>query len=142
MYDPTIVQPMRDETVAMGLEELTTVAAVDAVLANHSGTALVMVNSVCGCAAGTARPGLKLAMSHDVTPDKAYSVFAGVDTEATQRARSYFGEEFQPSSPSMALLRDGEVVAMLHRHMIEGRSPEDIAADLTAAFDKHCGTTV
>ena len=126
----------------MGLEELTTVAAVDAVLGNHSGTALVMVNSVCGCAAGTARPGLKLAMSHDVTPDKAYSVFAGVDTEATQRARSYFGEEFQPSSPSMALLRDGEVVAMLHRHMIEGRSPEDIAADLTAAFDKHCGTTV
>ncbi|MEE8477453.1 MAG: BrxA/BrxB family bacilliredoxin [Gemmatimonadales bacterium] len=142
MYDPTLVQPMRDETVAMGLEELTTVAAVDAVLANHSGTALVMVNSVCGCAAGTARPGLKLAMSHDVTPDKAYSVFAGVDTEATQRARSYFGEEFQPSSPSMALLRDGEVVAMLHRHMIEGRSPEEIAADLTAAFDKHCGTTV
>lgn len=142
MYDPTLVQPMRDETVAMGLEELTTVAAVDAVLANHSGTALVMVNSVCGCAAGTARPGLKLAMSHDVTPDKAYSVFAGVDTEATQRARSYFGEEFQPSSPSMALLRDGEVVAMLHRHMIEGRSPENIAADLTAAFDKHCGTTV
>ena len=142
MYDPTLVQPMRDETVAMGLEELNTVAAVDAVLANHSGTALVMVNSVCGCAAGTARPGLKLAMSHDVTPDKAYSVFAGVDTEATQRARSYFGEEFQPSSPSMALLRDGEVVAMLHRHMIEGRSPEEIAADLTAAFDKHCGTTV
>ena len=142
MYDPTIVQPMRDETVAMGLEELTTVAAVDAVLANHSGTALVMVNSVCGCAAGTARPGLKLAMSHDVTPDKAYSVFAGADTEATQRARSYFGEEFQPSSPSMALLHDGEVVTMLHRHMIEGRSPEEIAADLTAAFDKHCGTTV
>ncbi len=142
MYDPTLVQPMRDETVAMGLEELTTVAAVDAVLANHSGTALVMVNSVCGCAAGTARPALKLAMSHDVTPDKAYSVFAGVDTEATQRARSYFGEEFQPSSPSLALLRDGEVVAMLHRHMIEGRSPEEIAADLTAAFDKHCGTTV
>ncbi len=142
MYDPTLVQPMRDETVAMGLEELTTVAAVDAVLGNHSGTALVLVNSVCGCAAGTARPGLKLAMSHDVTPDKAYSVFAGVDTEATQRARSYFGEEFQPSSPSMALLRDGEVVAMLHRHMIEGRSPEEIAADLTAAFDKHCGTRV
>ncbi len=142
MYDPTLVQPMRDETVAMGLEELTTVAAVDAVLGNHSGTALVMVNSVCGCAAGTARPALKLAMSHDVTPDKAYSVFAGVDTEATQRARSYFGEEFQPSSPSMALLRDGEVVTMLHRHMIEGRSPEDIAADLTAAFDRHCGTTV
>ena len=142
MYDPTLVQPMRDETVAMGLEELTTVAAVDVVLGNHSGTALVMVNSVCGCAAGTARPGLKLAMSHDVTPDKAYSVFAGMDTEATQRARSYFGEEFQPSSPSMALLRDGQVVAMLHRHMIEGRSPEEIAADLTAAFDKHCGTTV
>lgn len=142
MYDPRLVQPMRDETVAMGLEELTTVAEVDGVFANHSGTALVLVNSVCGCAAGTARPALRIAMSHSVTPGKAYSVFAGMDTEATQRARSYFGEEFQPSSPSMALLRDGEVVAMLHRHMIEGRSPDDIAADLTAAFDKHCGTTV
>jgi putative YphP/YqiW family bacilliredoxin len=142
MYDPRLVQPMRDETVAMGFEELTTIAEVDAALANHNGTALVLVNSVCGCAAGTARPALKLAMSHSVTPDKGYSVFAGMDTDATQRARSYFGEEFQPSSPSMALLRDGEVVTMLHRHMIEGRSLEDIAADLTAAFDKHCGTTV
>lgn len=133
---------MRDETVAMGLEELTTVAAVDQALANQTGTALVLVNSVCGCAAGTARPAVKLAMGHGTTPDKAYSVFAGMDTDATQRARSYFGEEFQPSSPSMALLRDGEVVVMLHRHMIEGRSPQEIAADLTAAFDEHCGSTV
>ena len=142
MYDPRLVQPMRDETVAIGLEELTTVEAVDAVLGNHTGTALVLVNSVCGCAAGTARPAVRLAMGHATKPDKAYSVFAGMDTEATQRARSYFGEEYQPSSPSMALLRDGEVVMMLHRHMIEGRSPEDIAADLTAAFDHHCGAQV
>ena len=133
---------MRDETMAMGIEELTTVAEVDAVFSNHSGTALVLVNSVCGCAAGTARPALRQALSHDVTPGKVYSVFAGMDTEATQRARSYFGEDFQPSSPSMALLSDGDVVMMLHRHMIEGRSLEDISADLTAAFDKHCGTTV
>ncbi len=142
MYDPALVQPMRDETMAMGIEELTTVAEVDAVFSNHSGTALVLVNSVCGCAAGTARPALRQALSHDVTPGKVYSVFAGMDTEATQRARSYFGEDFQPSSPSMALLSDGDVVMMLHRHMIEGRSLEDISADLTAAFDKHCGTTV
>ena len=101
MYDARLVQPMRDETVAMGLEELTTVAEVDAVFANHSGTALVLVNSVCGCAAGTARPALKHALSHGVTPDKVYSVFAGMDKDATQRARSYFGEDFQPSSPSM-----------------------------------------
>jgi putative YphP/YqiW family bacilliredoxin len=142
MYDPQIVQPMRDETVAMGLKELTTVGEVDSALGNHAGTALVLVNSVCGCAAGTARPALKVALGHSVTPDASYSVFAGQDADATQRARSYLGEEYQPSSPSMALLRDGEVVAMLHRHMIEGRSSEDIAADLTAAFDKYCGTTV
>jgi putative YphP/YqiW family bacilliredoxin len=133
---------MRDEAVAMGLKELTTVAEVDGALGNHGGTSLVLVNSVCGCAAGTARPAIKLAMAHSVTPDVSYSVFAGQDADATQRARSYFGEEYQPSSPSMALLRDGEVVTMLHRHMIEGRSSEDIAADLTAAFDKYCGTTV
>lgn len=142
MYDPRLVQPMRDETVAMGLQELTSVAAVDGALSNHRGTALVLVNSVCGCAAGMARPAVKLALGHSVTPDQAYSVFAGVDSEATQRARSYFGDEFQPSSPSMALFNDGEVVMMLHRHMIEGRDPEEIASDLTAAFDKHCGTTV
>ena len=142
MYDPQIVQPMRDETVAMGLKELTTVVEVDGALGNHAGTSLVLVNSVCGCAAGTARPAIKLAMAHSVKPDVSYSVFAGQDADATQRARSYFGEDYQPSSPSMALMRDGEVVAMLHRHMIEGRSSEDIAADLTAAFDKYCGTTV
>ena len=142
MYDPRLVQPMRDETVAMGLTELTTVNEVDDALANQNGTALVLVNSVCGCAAGMARPAVKMAMSHNTTPDVAYSVFAGQDADATQRARSYFGDEYQPSSPSMALMRDGEVVLMLHRHMIEGRSPEDIASDLTAAFDQHCTTAV
>ena len=142
MYDPQLVQPMRDETVGIGLTELTTVAEVDAALGNPGGTVLVLVNSVCGCAAGVARPAVKIALGHGVTPTAAYSVFAGQDADATQRARSYFGEEYQPSSPSMALFHDGEVVTMLHRHMIEGRTPEDIAADLTAAFDEHCGTTV
>ena len=115
MYDPRLVQPMRDETAAMGLQELTTVAGVDEALGNQTGTALVLVNSVCGCAAGMARPALRLALGHSVKPDQVFSVFAGVDVDATARARSYFGEEFQPSSPAMALLRDGEVVTMLHR---------------------------
>lgn len=123
----------------MGFEELTSVAGVDAALANQAGTALVFVNSVCGCAAGNARPALRLALRHGTTPDHLFTVFAGQDVDATHRARSYFGE-YQPSSPSMALLRDGEVVYMVHRHMIEGRTPESVAADLTAAFDKHCGT--
>jgi len=142
MYDPHLVQPMRDETVEMGLQELTTVAEVDAALGNLSGTALVLVNSVCGCAAGNARPAIRAALGNAVKPDHLYSVFAGQDAEATQRARSYFGEDYQPSSPSMALLRDGEVVYMMHRHMIEGRAPEDVAGDLVAAFDKFCGSTV
>jgi len=138
-YDPRLVDPMRQETTRMGFQELTSVAAVDAALANLTGSALVFVNSVCGCAAGNARPALRLALQHGTTPEQLLTVFAGQDVEATDRARSYFGE-YQPSSPSMALLRDGEVVYMQHRHMIEGRTPESVAADLTAAFDKHCGT--
>ncbi len=141
MYDPQLVAPMREETVQLGAKELRTVAEVDQALANQSGTTLVFVNSVCGCAAGMARPALRLALKHAVTPQAVYSVFAGQDTDATARARSYFGE-YQPSSPSMALLRDGEVVYIMHRHMIEGRSPEEIARDLTAEFEKHCAAQV
>ncbi len=140
-YDPALVQPMRDEATRFGAQELRTVAEVDEALANQTGTALVFVNSVCGCAAGNARPALALALAHPVRPNAVFTVFAGQDVDATARARSYFGE-YQPSSPSMALLRDGEVVHMMHRHMIEGRDPIDIVADLTAAFEQYCATPV
>lgn len=139
-YDPRLVKPMRDEMVRMGARELLTVADVDAALGDSRGTILVFVNSVCGCAAGGARPALSLALQHPVRPQQVVTVFAGQDTEATDRARQYFAD-YAPSSPSMALLRDGEVVHFVHRHMIEGHAPIDVARDLTAAFDKHCATT-
>jgi putative YphP/YqiW family bacilliredoxin len=110
---------MREEATRLGAQELQTVAEVDEALANQTGTALVFVNSVCGCAAGNARPALAQALQHPVRPNAVLTVFAGQDVDATARARSYFGE-YQPSSPSMALIRDGEVVYMMHRHMIEG----------------------
>ena len=124
----------------MGAKELTTGAAVDEVLGDQRGTTLVFVNSVCGCAAGSARPALALALKHSTIPQQTVTVFAGQDLEATARARQYFSQ-YQPSSPSLALFRDGEVVHMVHRHQIEGRPPQAIAADLTAAFDKHCVTS-
>jgi len=132
-----MVQPMREQVTRLGVQELRSVAEVDAALGPGVGTTLVFVNSVCGCAAGAARPALSLALRHPVRPRQLFTVFAGQDTDAAARARSYFAE-YQPSSPSIALLRDGEVVHFVHRHMIEGRGPEAIAADLTAAFDKHC----
>ena len=140
-YDPRLVAPMRDEMVRMGAKELKTVAEVDEALGDQKGTMLVFVNSVCGCAAGNARPALAQALKHGVRPQQVVTVFAGQDLDATARARQYFGE-FQPSSPSMALLRDGEVVHFIHRHQIEGRAPQTVAANLTAAFDKFCGATV
>ena len=136
-YLESMVKPMREEVTRLGVTELKSVAEVDAALGPGEGTALVFVNSVCGCAAGTARPGLSLALRHSVKPQQLYTVFAGQDLDATARARSYFAE-YQPSSPSVALLRDGEVVHFVHRHMIEGRTPQLIAADLIAAFEKHC----
>jgi putative YphP/YqiW family bacilliredoxin len=139
-YDPRLVQPMRDEMLRMGATELKTVADVDAALGDPKGTMLVFVNSVCGCAAGGARPALAVALQHANRPQQVVTVFAGQDTDATARARQYFAE-YAPSSPSMALLRDGEVVHFVHRHMIEGRPPQDVARDLIAAFDKHCATT-
>lgn len=134
-YPPALVAPMRDEMTRMGATELKTAAAVDAALGDARGSALVFINSVCGCAAGNARPALALALRHGVKPQQVLTVFAGQDVEATARARQFFSE-YQPSSPSIALIRDGEVVHFVHRHQIEGRTPQAIAADLTAAFDR------
>jgi bacilliredoxin len=140
-YDPRLVAPLRDEMVRMGARELKTVAEVDEAIGDQKGTMLVFVNSVCGCAAGNARPALAQALKHAVRPQQVVTVFAGQDLDATARARQYFGE-YQPSSPSMALLRDGEVVHFIHRHQIEGQAPQTVAANLTAAFDKFCGAPV
>lgn len=140
-YNPALVAPMRAEMTQMGAKELMSVSEVDAVIGDQKGSMLVFVNSVCGCAAGNARPALALALKHSVVPQQVVTVFAGQDVEAAARARQYFGE-YQPSSPSMALLRDGEVVHFVHRHQIEGRSPQAIAGELTAAFDRFFGATV
>jgi putative YphP/YqiW family bacilliredoxin len=140
-YNPALVAPMRAEVTRLGARELTTAAEVDATLGDQKGSMLVFVNSVCGCAAGNARPALALALKHPVVPQQVVTVFAGQDLEAVARARQYLGA-YQPSSPSMALLRDGEVVHFVHRHQIEGRSPREIAAGLTAAFDKYCAAPV
>lgn len=137
MYPEQLLIPMRQELTRLGVEELRTAADVDAKLAGQKGTALVVVNSVCGCAARNARPAVAMALSHAVKPDVATTVFAGQDVEATQRARSLF-VGYRPSSPSIALMKDGDVVFMLERHHIEGRSAQEIAADLTQAFDQHC----
>ena len=140
-YDPRLVAPMRDEMVRMGARELKSVAEVDDLLGDPKGTLLVFVNSVCGCAAGNARPGLALALRHAVRPQQIVTVFAGQDVEATARARQYFSD-YQPSSPSIALFREGEVVHFIHRHQIEGQAPQTVAANLIGAFDKFCGATV
>lgn len=137
MYDERLVAPMRAELSSVGLEETRTVAEVDAVLGAKKGTVLVVVNSVCGCAAGNARPAIRMAVEHSVQPDRKITVFAGNDKDATTRAREYF-TGYRPSSPSMALLRDGEVVKMWERHQIEGREAHDIAHEMVEAFDKYC----
>jgi putative YphP/YqiW family bacilliredoxin len=139
LYDDRIVSPMRAELTQLGVEELRTAAAVDAAIKAAPGTQLVIVNSVCGCAARNMRPAVALALRHATTPDKSYTVFAGNDADATRQARAYF-TGYAPSSPSIALMRDGRLVHMIERWQIEGRSVEAIAADLTAAFDAHCGT--
>ena len=137
-YPEFFVAPMRAELVSLGVEELRTAAAVDAAVSDSKGTLMVVVNSVCGCAAGKARPGLALALRHGARPDRMTSVFAGFDGEATTRARSYF-TGVMPSSPSVALLKDGKLVYMMQRHDIETRSADQIATELRTAFDKHCG---
>jgi len=136
-YHEMMVKPMREEVTRSGVQELRSVGDVDAALGPGAGTVMVFVNSVCGCAAGGARPALALALQHAVRPQHLYTVFAGQDLDATARARSYFAD-YQPSSPSVALLRDGEVVHFVHRHEIEGRPPAMLAANLIAAFDRYC----
>jgi putative YphP/YqiW family bacilliredoxin len=128
---------MREDLTRLGVEELRTAQAVDDTVQNSQGTLMVVVNSVCGCAAGKARPGVALALEHSVKPAKVATVFAGADIEATERARSYF-KGYGPSSPSIALLKDGQVVYMLERYQIEGRDAHQIAGELTKAFDQFC----
>jgi putative YphP/YqiW family bacilliredoxin len=137
LYPPEITEPCRQDLTQAGIVELKTPQDVDMVLKNQKGTALVVVNSVCGCAAGMARPGVKLALQHDKRPDKLTSVFAGVDTAATEQARRYI-IGYPPSSPSIALFKDGSPVFVMERWQIEGRSPQEIAFQLVEAFDEFC----
>lgn len=137
MYDPELVRPMREELTRLGFEELRTAADVDAVMTSERAPTLVVVNSVCGCAARNARPAAALAIQHERRPARLLTVFAGQDADATARARSYF-TGYPPSSPQIALFKDARLVFMLERRNIEGRNARDIAADLTAAFDKFC----
>lgn len=139
-YSPMLVKPMRDELTQVGVQELLTPADVDAFLNEKSGTALLVVNSVCGCAAGMARPGIRMALQNARRPDRVASVFAGQDLEATARARGHF-PDIPPSSPSVAFLKDGELVYFLPRHRIEGRDANAVARDLTAAFDEFCAAS-
>ncbi len=135
-YDPAMVQPMRDELTQIGFDELLTPQAVDESL-SADGTVLLVVNSVCGCAAGAARPGIRLALEHATRPDRLTTVFAGMEIDAVERARSYF-VGYPPSSPQIGLFAGGRLVHMLERQDIEGRPAEAIAAVLGAAFDRHC----
>src|SRR5258707_8671392 len=132
-----LIAPMRGEMTAMGATELKTAAAVDEAVKNTRGTLMIVVNSVCGCAAGKARPGIAQALQNDVKPDRVATVFAGGDIDATERARGYF-TGYRPSSPSIGILRDGELVYMMERYQIEGRGPEQIASELKRAFDEVC----
>jgi putative YphP/YqiW family bacilliredoxin len=136
-YPEFMIRPMREDLTRLGVEETRTPEQVDEVIKNTAGTVMMVVNSVCGCAAGKARPGIALALQHDVKPDRVATVFAGADIEATERARSYFTGH-QPSSPSIALLKNGKLVYILERYQIEGQGPEQIARELTTAFEQHC----
>ncbi len=136
-YSPMLVKPMREELTQAGVKELLTAADVDAFMNDKTGTAMLVVNSVCGCAAGMARPGVRLALEHERHPDRVVSVFAGQDLEATAKARSYLAD-IPPSSPSIAFFKDGELVGFIPRHRIEGRDAHGVASDLVALFDQHC----
>jgi putative YphP/YqiW family bacilliredoxin len=140
-YDPRLVQPMREELTRLGFRELRTPEDVDAALSVKDQTILLVVNSVCGCAAGKARPGVALALEQRARPDQLATVFAGMDLEATSRAREYF-EGYPPSSPQIALLKNGRLLHMMERKDIEGRDAHTIARDLTSAFDTFCGQAV
>ncbi|MGA3212486.1 MAG: BrxA/BrxB family bacilliredoxin [Terriglobales bacterium] len=140
MYPEEFVLPMRQELTRIGFKEMRTPEEVDGILQREMGTVLVMVNSICGCAAGKARPAVAHALTHSARPEVLATVFAGQDGPATERARSYFAG-YPPSSPSIALLRDGKVAFMLERRDIEGRDAYSVASDLTQAFDRFCVTS-
>lgn len=136
-YSEILIRPMREDLSRIGVEELRSAEAVDEAVKNTNGTLMIVVNSVCGCAAGRARPGVALALQQEVRPDRVGTVFAGADIEATERARGYF-TGYRPSSPSIGILKDGELVYMMERHQIEGRGPEEIATELKRAFAEVC----
>lgn len=139
MYDPDGVQFMRDELVYVGFEEMRTPNEVENILSQtNDQTILVMINSVCGCAAGSARPGVSLALQHSIIPDKLTTVFAGQDRDAVDLLRQKYLAEFPPSSPSIALIKNGKLLFMMHRYQIEGKTPEDIAEELKKVFKQHC----
>ncbi len=140
-YPESFIGPMRQELTDLGVRELRTPGDVDALIRQTKGTVMVVVNSMCGCAAGKARPGIALALKHSVTPDVVATVFAGGDIEATERARGYFAP-YPPSSPSIAILRDGQLVYMMERRQIENQTADNIAHALTQAFDKFCAPTI
>jgi putative YphP/YqiW family bacilliredoxin len=139
-YPEVLIRPMREELTRLGVRELKTAQEVEEAFAT-AGTNLVVVNSMCGCAARNARPAVALALRNEIKPDHATTVFAGQDLEATAQARRHF-HGYPPSSPSIALLKDGELVFMIERYQIEGRDADEIAEDLMTAFDRYCATTV
>jgi putative YphP/YqiW family bacilliredoxin len=137
-YSPLLVRPMREELTSIGVQELTTASEVDSWMSERDGVSMLIVNSVCGCAAGAARPGVGLALQHEQRPDRVATVFAGQDLEATAQARNHFAD-IPPSSPSIALFKDGELVYFVPRHRIEGKDAAGVAQDLIQAFDRYCG---
>jgi putative YphP/YqiW family bacilliredoxin len=141
MYPEIMTVPMREELTQLGIQELKTAADVDRELAAQHGTTMVIVNSICGCAAGRMRPAVRLALQQAAKPDRVFTVFAGQDREATERARSYFAA-YPPSSPSIAIFRDGTLVHMIQRSDIEHRDSLDIATELKRIFDQHCAAAV
>lgn len=141
MYSEIMVAPMREELTRLGVQQLRTVEEVDRELKNQNGTAMVIVNSICGCAAGRMRPAVRMALQHSAKPNRLFTVFAGQDPAATERARSYFAP-YPPSSPSIAIFRKGELVHMMERSDIEHRDSLDIAGELKRVFDQHCAATV
>ena len=136
-YSELLVRPMREELTSAGVKELRTPEEVDAFMNEKNGTAMLVVNSVCGCAAGMARPGIRLALQNERRPDRVATVFAGQDLEATARARGYLAD-IPPSSPSIAFFKDGELVYFIPRHRIEGRDAHAVASDLTTVFNESC----
>jgi putative YphP/YqiW family bacilliredoxin len=141
MYPDIMVVPMREELTRLGVLELRTPEEVDRAITSQPGTTMVVINSICGCAAGRMRPAVRMALQHSARPQHLFSVFAGQDLAATERARGYF-TGYPPSSPSIAFLRDGKLVHMLQRSDIEHRDAQDIASELKQAFDKFCGEPI